>query len=97
MQTERFNISKPREEAQKDGSTKTFWDNVGTLVIFIKDDGSKQGVLNLTSFDKSIKLNVFQFKPRTEGGNYSQPAPKDDYSQPEDYKEEEIKIENIPF
>lgn len=98
MQFEKFNISKPRKEMSK-GEEKTFWDNVGQLVIFTKEDGSKSGKLSLYSFaSKTLELNVFPFAKQSQTApknDYSQPAPQDDYSQPD--QDEEIRVENIPF
>lgn len=89
----KFNIARPREEQQKDGSMKTFWDTVGKITIFTKEDGTESGRVELYSFaNKTITLNAFEFKTTVKQDNYSQPAPKDDYSQPE-----EIRVENIPF
>ena len=99
----KYNVSRPREEAMKDGTTKTFWDNVGNLTLFQKEDGNEQGILELLSFDrKNIRLNVFPFKAKEEHttkskSDYSQPAPSNDYSQTEPVDEEEIRVENIPF
>jgi len=103
MQFEKFNVSKPRKGMQN-GEEKTFWDNVGKITIFKKEDGSESGKLELYSFGHpTIELNVFPQKPKTQTG-YSQTAPKDDYSQPEpkdDYSQPEpgddIRVENIPF
>jgi len=95
MQFEKFNVSKPREEQGKNGEVKTFWDNVGTVTIFTKEDGSKSGILELLAFNqRTLKLNLFQRKQAPKN-DYSQPAPQDDYSQPD--PEEDIKVENIPF
>lgn len=97
----KYNVSKPREVALKDGTTKTFWDNVGHVTIFTKEDGTESGKLELFSFaSKTIELNIFAFKPQEANtannkNNYSQPSPANDYSQPE--PEEEIRVENIPF
>ncbi|MDD4110913.1 MAG: hypothetical protein PHS54_05140 [Clostridia bacterium] len=102
MQFEKFNVSKPREEQGKNGEVKTFWDNVGTVTIFTKEDGSKSGIVELLSFNqRTLKLNLFQRKQegnyakQSPKNDYSQPAPEDDYSQPD--QDEEIKVENIPF
>ena len=95
MQFEKFNVSKPREEQGKNGEVKTFWDNVGTVTIFTKEDGSRSGILELLAFDrKTLRLNLFQ-KKQAPKNDYSQPEPKDDYSQPE--PEDDIRVENIPF
>jgi len=88
----KYNLSKPRQEKLKNGEEKTFWDNVGHLTMFIKDDGSESGIVELVTFSSNIKLNVFPIKPKD---NTTQQAPTNDYSQPE--QEEEIKVENIPF
>lgn len=96
----KFNISRPREEVLKNGETKTFWDTVGTLTIFTKEDGSENGLIELLAFDrKTIRLNAFPFKSREQAApksnNNSRPAEEDNYSQRDDF--EEIKVENIPF
>lgn len=94
----KYNLSKPRKEVLKDGTEKTFWDNVGHLTMFVKDDGSESGIVELVTFASNIRLNVFPMKPRenttqtTAANDYSQPAAKDDYSQ-----DEEIQVSNIPF
>ena len=109
MDYKKFNISRPRPEVLKDGTEKTFWDNVGVATIFIKEDGSESGIVELRLLDKTVKLNLFPFKPKVnvaETNNYSQPAPVDDGSQVPPTSTagnqappagEEIKVENIPF
>lgn len=39
MKVTRFNISKPTKY-EKDGQEQTKWNNVGTLTVFQKDDGT---------------------------------------------------------
>lgn len=96
MQYKKFNLSRPRQEVLKDGTTKTFWDNVGNVTIFTKDDGSESGVAQINLLDKTVMLNLFPFKTQQAANtNYSQPAVSDDGSQ--DYPESDIKVENIPF
>lgn len=97
MQFEKFNVSRPREEAQKDGTTKTFWDNVGDITIFTKEDGSQSGILNLYSFAaKTLTLNVF---PRKKPEQAARQNNDDNYdiSQAVEMPEEDLQIQNIPF
>lgn len=95
MQFEKFNVSRPREEAQKDGTTKTFWDNVGDITIFTKEDGSKSGILNLYSFAaKTLTLNVF---PRKKQEHTAKTNDDFDISQAQEYPADEIQVQNIPF
>lgn len=89
MKFKKYNVSKPSKWIDREGVEKTKWNNVGTLTIFTKDDGSESGKLELITLDKDLVLNVFPFaeKANTQTksankNNYSQPAPKEDYSQP---------------
>ncbi|NCU40104.1 hypothetical protein EOL99_04440 [Candidatus Falkowbacteria bacterium] len=95
MQFEKFNVSRPREEAQKDGTTKTFWDNVGDITIFTKEDGSQSGILNLYSFAaKTLTLNVFPRKKQEQAAKTNNDF---DISQAQEYPADEIQVQNIPF
>jgi len=78
------------------GEERTFWDNVGQLTIFIKDDGSENGKLELYSFaSKTTVLNVFEFRKREETNQpVINPVEKPVATSA---PEEEIKVENIPF
>lgn len=95
MQYRKFNLSKPRKETLKSGEVKTFWDNIGKLTLFTKDDGSESGIVELVTFNNNIKLNVFPVKPKEPVNDYSQHSIEDDGSQP--FQDEEIRVENIPF
>jgi hypothetical protein len=95
MNYKKFNVSRPREEQQKDGTMKTFWDNVGDITIFTKDDGQQSGVLNLYSFaSKTLQLNIF---PRKVTEQTPKQSNKDDDFDISQAQEEEIRVENIPF
>jgi len=89
MTFKQYNIAKPRKETMKDGSEKTFWDNVGKLTIFTKEDGTESGKIELVTFANNIILNAFPFKAK-EGQQATQPAK-------EAVQEDEIRVENIPF
>ena len=101
MQVEKFNVSKPREVTMRDNSVKTFWDNVGTVSIFTKDDGSRSGLVELHTFDQDIRLNMFPFKAREaaaprQNNNSSAPRVEEDWSEPTGTGED-IDVSSIPF
>lgn len=78
MSYRKFNIAKPRQETLKNGEQKTFWDNVGTLTLFLRQDNTENGILELHSFDQDIKLNVFPMKEKSANQNtQNQPAGND--------------------
>lgn len=58
----------------------------------------KQGVKRYVT---EVVVNEVEFMNQANQSNnnqeYSQPAPQDNYSQPENNEEDEIKVENIPF
>ena len=59
----RFNVSVPRTY-EKDGETKTAWNNVGKLVHFEATDTKPEGfILELNMFP-ATKFGVFEEKPR---------------------------------
>ena len=84
----RYNISKPRKYV-KDGVEKTYWDKVGELVEFEKQDGSVSRLVKIPAI--GLEANVFEEKPRE-----TQPAPR---QQSNDivYPETELNPEEIPF
>ena len=88
MDYRHYNIAKPRKETMKDGTEKTFWDTVGKLTIFTKEDGSESGKIELVTFANNIILNAFPYAKKE--GQASQPAK-------EPIQEDEIRVENIPF
>ena len=59
--TKRYNISKPRKYV-KDGVEKTYWDKVGEMVEFEKQDGSVSRIIKIPAI--GLEANVFEEKPR---------------------------------
>lgn len=92
MNYRNYNVSRPRKVMQN-GEEKTFWDSVGKITIFTKDDGSESGKLELYSFaNRTIELNVFPQKQRENK--------QENNSNTDKIEEEidgEIRVENIPF
>lgn len=60
--TKRFNISKPRKYTDKSGNEKTYWDKVGEMVEFEKQDGSVSRIIKIPAI--GLEANVFEEKPR---------------------------------
>lgn len=86
MQTKRFNISKPRKYVSN-GVEKTYWDRVGEMVEFTKDDGSVSRVVKIPAI--GLEANVFEDKPKEAAPSSTQRT----YAQ----ADEEIRPEDIPF
>lgn len=59
----RFNIAKA-EKYTKDGKENTAWRTVGTLIEFVKQDGSVSRIIEIPAI--GLKANVFEEKPRGE-------------------------------
>ena len=58
MDYKNYNVSRPRKVRQQNGEEKTFWDNVGKITIFTKEDGSESGKLELYSFANKIATKI---------------------------------------
>lgn len=59
---EKFNISKPEKYIGKDGVEKTYWNNVGTLTKFFKQDGTTSTIIEIPAI--GLKANVFPITPK---------------------------------
>ena len=59
---EKFNISKPIKYTDQQGQEKTYWANVGTLVVFDRNDGTKSRIIEIPAI--GLKANAFPMKPR---------------------------------
>lgn len=59
----RYNLSKPRKYI-KDGVEKTYWDKVGEMVEFEKQDGSVSRIVKIPAI--GLEANVFEEQPREE-------------------------------
>lgn len=81
----RYHLSKPRKYV-KDGVEKTYWDRVGEMVEFEREDGSVSRIVKIPAI--GLEANVFEDKPKEE-----EPAPKQAVSSGTD----DINPEDIPF
>lgn len=92
MKIIKFNLSKAgRKYQDNQGQEKTVWENVGTLTEFHKDDGTVNKVVEIPAI--GLVANVFAIKPKVEQKPKAEPTVKLD----EEYPEEEINPEDIPF
>lgn len=53
----KYNISKPENYKAKDGTEKTYWNNVGTMTEFDKTDGSISRIVEIPAI--GLKASVF--------------------------------------
>lgn len=96
MKVIKFNLSKAGRKYQgNDGQEKTQWDNVGTLTEFHKDDGTINKVVEIPAI--GLTANVFAIKPKTEQGQKPVEKKEADVQLNEEYPEEDINPEDIPF
>lgn len=61
----KYSISKPRKYTDKNGNEKTFWDRVGEMIEFEKQDGSVSRIVKIPAI--GLEANVFEDKPREQG------------------------------
>lgn len=53
----KYNISKPENYKAKDGTEKTYWNNIGTMTEFDKPDGSISRIIEIPAI--SLKASIF--------------------------------------
>ncbi len=91
----KYNLSKPRKYTDSQGNEKTYWDKVGEMIEFTKQDGTVNRIVKIPAI--GLEANVFEEKPREEA---PKPQPKVDVAE-EDYNkyptEEVVNAEDIPF
>lgn len=63
MNIKRFRIAKPTNY-EKDGQEKTRWDNVGTMTVFQKDDGSVSRLIEIPAI--GLEARVFEIEEKNE-------------------------------
>lgn len=97
----KFNISKP-EKYVKDGVEKTYWNNVGTMTEFQKQDGTISRIIEIPAI--GLKASVFEQQAREDRpahqSTYTDTAPARPAPAQEetiDYPAEDINPEDIPF
>lgn len=73
----KYNISKPRKYTDRNGNEKTYWDKVGEMLEFEKDDGSVSRMVKIPAI--GLEANVFEEREREEPKrDTSVPNPFDD-------------------
>lgn len=93
----KYNLSKPENYVGKDGVEKTYWNNVGTMTEFEKQDGTISRIVEIPAI--GLKASVFLQVPRENAPQASQPrteAQKDEDIPTVEYPEENNQ-EDIPF
>ena len=93
----KFNIAKPEKYIGKDGVEKTYWNNVGTMTEFEKQDGTISRIVEIPAI--GLKASVFLQVPRENAPQASQTrteAQKDEDVPTVEYPEENNQ-EDIPF
>ena len=58
----KYNISKPEKYTDKNGNEKTYWNNVGTITEFIKENGNVSKILEIPAI--GLKAQIFENKPK---------------------------------
>lgn len=95
---EKFNISKPKKYL-KDGQEKTYWQNVGTMTEFRKQDGSISRIIEIPAI--GLEANIFPIEPRQNATQQARPvqAVSDEVINDivPSFPSEDINPEDIPF
>lgn len=65
MEVVKFNISKPTNY-EKNGETKTRWDNVGVLTIIKGDDGKVSRIVEIPAIGLEARAFPFEDKKKEE-------------------------------
>ena len=100
MQVKRYNIKKGRKYTDKQtGEEKTYWDQIGTITEFCKEDGSVSKIINIPAI--GLDGSIFPIEPKQQQGTgYQAPATT---QQPAIQRPtqtpatQEINISEIPF
>ncbi len=88
----KFNISKPKKYT-KNGVEKTYWNNIGTMTEFTKEDGSVSRLIEIPAI--GLDAQVFPAEPRVTPENNGIVYPENPAGQP--VPESEVNTEDIPF
>lgn len=100
----KYNLSKPRKYTDSQGNEKTYWDRVGEMLEWEKQDGSVSRIVKIPAI--GLEANVFEDEPREkkQAEKTYQEYPTEEVVNPADIPDERvpeedqgIKSENIPF
>ena len=58
----KYNIAKPIKYTDKQGAERTYWANVGSLVMFDKQDGTTSIIVEIPAI--GLKANAFPLKEK---------------------------------
>lgn len=89
MKIQKFNISKPEKYQGRDGE-KTMWHNIGTMTVFVKDDGSISRIMEIPAI--GLKANIFPFQDKNQ-----EQAPRRKAPERTEAPGEEVNPDDIPF
>jgi len=81
MKIIRYNISKPKKYENRNGETKTQWNNIGTMTEFHKDDGSVGRIIEIPAI--GLEANLFKIEPKQRENSENQDQGYDEMSQEE--------------
>ena len=62
MTPKKYNIAKPEKYVDKQGQEKTYWANVGTMTIFVKQDGTNSILIEIPAI--GLKASAFEIQPK---------------------------------
>lgn len=93
MQVKKYNVSKP-EKYMKGSEEKTMWHNVGIMTEFHKEDGISR-ILEIPTI--GLKANIFPIEPKEENQTRPKPVSNPRQELDEQYPDEDINPEDIPF
>lgn len=97
MKVHKFNIVNPKKYTSNN-EEKTFYAPVGTMTVFIKDDGSQSRIMSLHA--DNVEYLLFPQTPREQKPTANvAPAPAQATPAPATptYPEDDINPEDIPF
>lgn len=89
---EKYNISKPEKYIDKQGVEKTYWNNVGTMTKFFRQDGTTSTIIEIPAI--GLKANVFPIVPKPVEAQ-APTVTKEPIIDPSDGRE--LSTESIPF
>lgn len=69
MNIKRFRLAKPTKY-NKNGEEKTRWDNVGTMTVFQKDDGSVSRLVEIPAIGLEAQVFEIEDKPKDDQPPY---------------------------
>lgn len=101
MKVHKFNIVNPKPYTVKStNEEKTFYAPVGTMTVFIKDDGSQSRIMSMHA--DNVEYLLFKQEPREQKptANVAQaqaPAPVQAQPVQQSYPTGDINPEDIPF